>query len=72
MENSSVNLDFLQNTSLPTVHVCLPILFWSYLTCLQDQLRNISADLNDTINGPEYFQSLADVNASKFVIQIWL
>lgn len=47
MENSSVNLDFLQNSSLPTVH---------------QQLTNISSDLNQTINGPAYFQTLKEVN----------
>lgn len=47
MENSSINLDFLKNASLPTVH---------------EQLRNISTGLNATINNPDYFTSLAAVN----------
>jgi len=47
MENSSVNLDFLQNTSIPTVH---------------QELWNISDQVNNTINSPAYFSSLEAVN----------
>jgi hypothetical protein len=47
MENETVNLDFLQNSSLPTVH---------------NDLNNITTQLNDTINSPAYFSSLQAVN----------
>jgi hypothetical protein len=47
MENTSVNLDFLQNSDLPTVH---------------QELKNISNQINATINSPAYFSSLQAVN----------
>jgi len=47
MENNSVLLDYHQNSNLPRVHATL---------------RNITAELNETINGDQVFQSIAAVN----------
>eukprot|EP00026_Physarum_polycephalum_P004138 Phypoly_transcript_04155.p1 GENE.Phypoly_transcript_04155~~Phypoly_transcript_04155.p1 ORF type:complete len:702 (+),score=85.80 Phypoly_transcript_04155:122-2227(+) len=47
MENTSVNLDFLQNSNLTTVH---------------QELTNLTNQVNATINNPTYFSSLQAVN----------
>jgi hypothetical protein len=47
IENNSINLDYLQNSNL---------------TDVQNKLTNISAQLNNTINNPQYSQSIDAVN----------
>lgn len=47
MENNSVNLDFFQNSSIPTVNI---------------QLTNLTQEFTELVNGSSYFASLEAVN----------
>lgn len=66
MENSSVNLDYLQDKNLTQVHVCFLCMACTFIyACVfKSDLNNVTTQLNNTINDPGYFQSLQAVNNS--------